>query len=210
MNQPYTSNLATGNWKKVAVAAGFLATALLFSFCGGAKTDNNKLESGSAAANQSDEKLDTIMVKYCGLYAWGENTSRPGYFSIGIFPENSKIHLTDVKEDGKRLYFKDVTIEKSFVGKCFYVDGAGAYDTKRISQTVGGYVAPEQGNIILGVDKAGNIHIQNYDHSSKTGGNDNPFFNLGGTGTYGKFILRPDGKYNISVKNVIFEYKKGA
>ena len=79
----------------------------------------------------------------------------------------------------------------------------------RVADFAGGYIAPEQGNIILGVDKAGNIHIQNYDHSSKTGRNDNPFFNLGGRGVYSKFILQADGKFAISVNNVMYQYKKG-
>jgi hypothetical protein len=205
------TKLGIRNWRKVVVVSGILTTSLLFSFCGGAKTGGGKPEPSSMASVQTDGKqdLDTIMDKYCGLYAWGENTSRPGYFSIGKFPENSRIHLTQVKENGKYIGEKYVPIEKNYVGKCFYVEGAGAYDTKRVADFAGGYIAKEQGNIILGVDKAGNIHIQNYDHASKTGLDDNPFFNLGGEGVYGKFIMQADGKYAISVNNVMYLFKKG-
>ena len=190
------------------MAAGFLTVSLLFSFCGGAKTDSGK--SGSASApNDGDQALDTLMDKYCGLYISGENTSRPEYISIGKFPENSRIHLTGLTEGGKFIPEKYVGIEKAMVGKYFYLGKPLYYNTKNIQDYAGGYVASEDGNVFLGVDNAGNIHTQNYDHASATGRNDNPLFHLGGKGTYGKFILRPDGKYNISLNNAIYEFKKG-
>ncbi len=199
-----------GYWRKIAVAACILTSSLLLSFCGGAKTSNVNAESGSVSA-QGDGKqvLDTLMDKYCGLYISGESTSRPEYISIGKFPENSRIHLTGLTEGGKYIPEKYVAIEKAMVGKYFYVEKPLYFNTKNIQDYAGGYVAPEQGDLLLGVDKSGEIHNQNFDHATATGRNDNPLFHLGGSGTYGKFVKRADGKYNIFLNNATYEFKKG-
>jgi hypothetical protein len=168
------------------------ASLLIFSFCG---TQNDSHAQSNSLKNETEE-LDTALDKYVGLYQFMKYK-----FSVGQFPENSMVH-TDAGGNGKYL-----PLDKKHIGKYFLVEDGASYDTKRFTDFVGGYIAPTEGNILLGVDKDGTINIQNFNNFGKIDGATMDF-NLSPKGKYGRFVLRSDGKYNLVVNNATYEWRK--
>lgn len=167
-----------------------------FSSCG-SKSANAQSESTSevAATTEVTQDLDTDLEKYAGLYVFMKSK-----YSVGKFPSNSRVHT----QEGDKY----PALSPKFIGKYFLAKDGLSYETTKVQSYAGGFVAPPTGSIILGVDKAtGEISIQNYDNFGKSG--DIMEFNLGGTGTYGKFILRDDGKYDLQVDGARHVWTKG-
>lgn len=174
-----------------------ILSMLVLSFCG-SSGGNNSETNEDAKGNNSVEELDTAFDKYLGLYKYNNS-----YFSVGKFPANTRIKTS--------VGSKFLPIPKKFVGQYFLVEDNAVINrpfychTDKATDYAGGFLAPETGNILIGVQGDGTIMIQNYNnYGSKDG--DTLNLKLGGTGPYGKFVPRSDGKYNISVNNVIYEW----
>lgn len=165
-----------------------LLSTLIFSFYNGNQTQAKE------TPEESTSSLDTAMEKYAGLYVYLNHY----YYSVGKFPGNSKVHT----QTGDKY----LALDQKFIGKYFFVEDRFVWDTKKTTDYAGGYVAPGVGNLLLGVDGDGTIHIQNYDNYSKA---TEPLeFNLGGTTTYGKFVPRADGHYDLKVNNALYTWTK--
>ncbi len=179
----------TSNLLKVA-AVLFLLPIILFSFCTG-DSDNNikQTRPDSTAVN-----LDTAMDKFVGLYVYLNHY----YYSVGKFPGNTKMHPTDTTK-----YFP---LEEKFIGDYFIVEDRFVWETKKTTDYAGGYIAAPRGNLMLGVESDGTIHIQNYLSFTKPDGTLD--MGLGGTTTYGKFVPREDGHYDLKVNNALYIWTK--
>jgi hypothetical protein len=159
------------------------------------KGNNTEAEASQTPSTAATPELDTALDKYAGLYVFMKSK-----YSVGKFPNNSRVHT----ETGDKY----PALSPKFIGKYFLAKDGLSYETTKVQSYAGGFVAPPIGNIILGVDKAsGEINIQNYNNYGKSG--DIIEFGLGGTGTYGKFILRDDGKYDLQVDGARHVWTKG-
>jgi hypothetical protein len=156
-------------------------STLVFSFY------NEK--NAQAIPEESTQSLDTAMEKYSGLYVYLNHY----YYSVGKFPGNTKVHPTDTPK-----YFP---LEEKFVGDYFIVEDRFVWETSKVD-----YVAAPRGNLMLGVGQDGTIHIQNYLSFTKPDGTMD--MGLGGTGTYGKFVPRADGHYDLKVNNALYTWTK--
>lgn len=125
--------------------------------------------------------------KYEGLYAFNKNYA---FVSIGKFPEN-----TVIKTNQDSKYYG---LPKEHVGKYFMVEMTGYYKTKEVAPYANGYIGPNVGNFITAIAADGTITIQNYDNYG-TNKDKMGTINLGGTGEYGKFEKRADGKYDLII-----------
>jgi len=171
---------------------------LLLTACS-STTDDSKDKVSSEQNNSL--ALDTELSKYEGVYAYNNGRSMQ-YINVGKFPENTLI----IPEGGKKF----LKLSSEDVGQYFILDGGGEnLETTKIDNTIGGYRGRNRGNIFKGVASDGDVHYQNYVCSFSNDGDTIAKLKLqgsaGGGGVY-KFIKRPDGKFNISAKNVIYEY----
>jgi hypothetical protein len=121
-------------------------------------------------------------------------------FSINRFPQNSKVH-TEIGD-------KYPSLDKRFIGQYFMVENKLSYDTSIVAGFAGGYIAPPVGNILVSVAEDGTITIQNYDNYGTNANTALMNFNLSGTTTYGKFIPRADGHYDLVVNNATYTWTK--
>jgi hypothetical protein len=178
----------------------FIAIGLLcisFAFSCGSKNANAESESPEQVPRtEASQELDTNLDKYLGLYVFGNNF---GSYSIGKFPENSKVHT----QTGDKY----PPLDKKFIGKYFLSKDKFSYETIKVTEFAGGYIAPPEGDIIIGVAADGSITIQHYNNYGKAG--DVMDFNVQETQVYGKFIKRSDGKYDLSLNNALYVWTKG-
>ncbi|MFL5762938.1 MAG: hypothetical protein ACJ77K_03280 [Bacteroidia bacterium] len=179
--------------KKLFFTVSLCIASVVLICCNGSKA-NNETPSTVSNVTETSTELDTNLDKYLGLYVFGNNF---GSYSIGKFPENTK-----VKSAVGSNY---MPIDKKFIGKYFLVNDKFSYETTKVAEYAGGYIAPQTGEIIVGVAQDGSITIQHYDNYGKTGAIMD--FNVGEAQVYGKFISRADGKYNLSLNNAIYELK---
>lgn len=173
--------------------------AVTFSFCNHSSA-NNSASSDIIAEGDSVPTIDSATFDiYIGLYKFMNN-----YYSVGKFPENTRVHT--------KTGDKYRPLDKQFYGQYFLVKDNKVlnrpffYRTDLTTTIAGGYQAAETGNIIIGIAEDNVILIQNYDNYGSNATTDTLTFNLGGSGDFGKFVPRADGKYNLSVNNAIYEW----
>lgn len=191
-------DLITKDWLLNSKYKGKKATLYCVKSAGGSGWQVQKVEIVDAsivAAKQSDLG-DVGLEKYAGFYMF--NNSKKFCFSIGKFPENTKI-----KTEVGSIY---LPLDKKFIGKYFLVSDFFSWETSKVTSFAGGYIAPMTGNIILGIDKDGVITIQNYDNYGKKG--DVMDLNISKPGIYGRFIPRSDGHYDLLVNNAKYIWTK--
>ena len=196
-NQEHTS--IPFDWRRLTLTATlFTLVSLTFSFCVQNKNNENQEQSNIALVkNETPQNLDTDLDKYLGMYEFGNHF---GFYSVGKFPINSKVHT----EHGDKY----PALDQKFIGKYFIVSNSVDFQTSKVADFAGGYIAPPVGDIITGISKDGDIFIQNYNNYGKTGDSPMVFNVVGEPHAYGKFIKRADGHYNLSINNALYELKK--
>lgn len=184
--------------KFIILLSALVVCTLAFSFCNSSNANSSE-ESEGIVETDSVPAMDSTYDIYVGLYKFMNY-----YYSVGKFPENTRVHT---KTGDKYL-----PLDKQFYGKYFLVKDNKVINrpffcrTDLTTQVAGGYQASETGNIIIGIAEDNVILIQNYDNFGTNGTMDTLTFNLGGSGDFGKFVPRADGKYNLSVNNAIYEW----
>lgn len=187
----------------IAITGLFLTTQL-FCSCGNNK-EKEKTETVAETSSVTEEvhEMDTDFDKYVGQYSAFSKVQ----YSLNKFPMNSVVHT----QTGDKY----LPLDKRFIGKYFLVEDFGTtYDTNNIKEAnpkynfPGGYMAPEKGMLLVGVDKTtGALKFQNFDNNGKTG--DVMDYNLAeGVDTWGKFVPRNDGKFDLSASNTQYTWTK--
>jgi hypothetical protein len=185
--------------KFITLLSALMPCVLAFSFC---NSSNANSSGPSVVAIENDTALTVDSSSfdiYVGLYKFMNY-----YYSVGKFPENTRVHT--------KTGDKYCPLDKQFYGRYFLVKDNKVINRPFFCRTdlttsgAGGYQAAETGNIIIGIAEDNVILIQNYDNYGSNAATDTLTFNLGGTGDYGKFVPRADGKYNLSVNNAIYEW----
>lgn len=168
------------------LAGTFVLLSFTFSSCSQSKGNNNEEQESAANSQETTKELDTNIDKYIGYYHLG---NRYDSFTIGKFTTDLKAHAT-----GSDKYY---SLDNSLIGKYYIVNLYRNVAVSGIANT---------GNILLGVEPDGTIHIQNYSYSDRSEGNSMDLKLSASTRAYGKFVPGTDGKYNLVVNNATYQY----
>ncbi|MES2680113.1 MAG: hypothetical protein V4635_09525 [Bacteroidota bacterium] len=178
---------------KLTRAALIISTAIFLSSCGG---DNNKNNTPSPESPTSTAeaavKLETNLDPILGCYKHYKGSADS--WSVGKFPVNTKVRFSDHK------FFP---FDKKYIGKYYMVQYCFGLDTNEVIAGRDSYCVPEymgMGNILLGVDQNGNMHIQNYSISENG-------MEVGRESTFGQLLPNENGGYSILVNNSKYELK---
>jgi hypothetical protein len=184
-------DLITKDWILNAKYKGKKATLYCKKSSGGAGWVVEKVEivNGESVSSQN---LDKDFSKYSGCYKFLNE-----YISIGKFPVATRIFTNN----------KYVPLSKEILEKYYMTNGYSCLDTNFRQAGAEGFAVPknkgqQNGDILIGVEKGGVIHNQNYNFY------DGKFnlvpLNSDDKPNAGKFILREDGKYNLLINNALY------